>query len=1053
MTGNHTIKPASEEIQRQDTVDEEALLDERVRILFAQAPLALLGSMLCAFVVTYFLLGKADTQTLLVWCGVLLLLTLIRYTQTAVFRAVSPQPVRKHWLTLFEVGAALSGLTWGALALFAFPSGLILYQGFIAVVIGGLGAASVMVYAMSRYAGQAFILLSLGPVAVRFLLEGSAPATSLGLLVAFTVIASIYISGRVHHSLLSTLLLSRKNLKLAEQLTRSKEDAERFSQRLLEENKARKKIEATALEAEARFRNLSDAAFEGIIIHNEGQVLDINFAMADMVGFDQSELIGHSVLELVAPESRALVIEKLSHPDEKAFEVIGLRANGERFPAEVCGRDYPYRGKRVRVSAIRDISHERQAEHSLYKYEQHMRLLVEKTPLAVIEWDADFRVREWNPSAEHIFGYTRNEVLGRHAIELIIPNHVVELVDSIWRQITRGEGGERSTNDNKTKSGEIIICEWYNTPLIDSNGDLDGVVSLASDITERVQAQEALFNEKEFAETTLASIGDGVITTDEKGNLTYLNPVAEALTGWSLDEAEGNTLYKIYQVTDEFGHRLSVDPVQRCMENAERIETNQNLSLQNRDGRRFPIVHTISPIFDTNGVVIGSVLVIRDISELKLLENQLVYQASHDPLTGLVNRHEFELRVERSIALASAENMRHVLMYLDLDQFKVVNDTCGHIAGDELLKQISTQLHRHLRDTDTLARLGGDEFGVLLEGCPIEKGENIAEVLRETIRDYRFVWQDKTFEIGVSIGLVAITAEGGSLTDIMSAADSACYVAKDLGRNRSHIYLESDDILAARHGEMRWVQRISEAIADDRLVLYAQKIESLDAANNELHFEVLVRMLDEEGNIIPPGAFIPAAERYNLMSNIDRWVIRNALQNIDTVLADNPELDFVCALNISGQSLGDDDFLDFVMQQINLSRVESTSICFEITETAAIANLNQAMHIIDTLHGIGFRFSLDDFGSGLSSFAYLKNLKVDYLKIDGGFVRNIIEEPVNSAMVEAINKIGHVMEIKTIAEFVEDRIVRNYLRGIGVDYAQGYGIQRPIPLMEIFEND
>jgi diguanylate cyclase (GGDEF)-like protein len=436
-----------------------------------------------------------------------------------------------------------------------------------------------------------------------------------------------------------------------------------------------------------------------------------------------------------------------------------------------------------------------------------------------------------------------------------------------------------------------------------------------------------------------------------------------------------------------------------------------------------------------------------------VLESRLVYQASHDSLTGLVNRHEFELRVEHAITTAATEDKRHVLMYLDLDQFKVVNDTCGHIAGDELLKQISAQLHRRLRDTDTLARLGGDEFGVLLEGCPIEKGENIAETLRQTIRDYRFVWQDKTFEIGASIGLVAITTDSCSMTEVLSAADSACYVAKDLGRNRSHVYLEDDDIVAARHGEMHWVQRIYAAIADDRLTLYAQKIESLDANNNELHFEVLVRMLDEEGNIIPPGAFIPAAERYNLMSNIDRWVIRNALQNMDAVLADEPDLDFVCALNISGQSLCDDDFLDFVMGQINLSRVESTSVCFEITETAAIANLNQAMHIIDTLQGIGCRFSLDDFGSGLSSFAYLKNMKVNYLKIDGSFVRDIIEEPVNSAMVEGINKIGHVMEIKTIAEFVEDHTIRNYLRGIGVDYAQGFGIQRPIPFMEMFEKD
>lgn len=1053
MTGNNQLKPGTVEEQAPSVAEQEVLRAEQVRILFAQTPLALLGTVLCALVVTYFLIGKSDTTVLLLWLGTVLLISLLRYAQISIFNAISPEKVEPHWLNVFELGVVISALAWGSLALFAFPQGSVIYQGFLATVIGGLGAASILVYTMSKRAPSAFLLLSLTPVVIRLHLEGTDLAYSLEALIVLAVGISIYLSRYLHESMFNSILLGLRNKSLAESLQAAKINTENLNTRLLEENNIRKKVEAAALDAEARFRNLSDAAFEGIIIHDKGLVLDVNRAIAEIIGCEQHELVGKNVLDMVAPESRDLVMKKLGNPDELVYEVIGLRASGESFTAKVCGRDYPYQGKQVRVIAVRDITNERKAENSIQKYEQHMGLLVEKTPLAVIEWDKNFKVKSWNSSAERIFGFTKSEALGKHAGELILTNEFVDVADEVWQRIITQSGGERSTNENKTKSGNCIICEWYNTPILDAYGELEAVVSLANDITQRVQAQEELYNEKELAEITLASIGDGVLTTDGNGLITYINPVAEALTGWSLDEGLGEAVQNIYRVTDEFGVRLQEDPVQRCIKNAERLEMNQNLSLQNRDGRRFPVVHTVSPIFNHDSQVVGSVLVIRDISELKILESRLVYQASHDPLTGLVNRHEFELRVEHAITTATTDNKQHVLMYLDLDQFKVVNDTCGHIAGDELLKQISTQLYNRLRDTDTLARLGGDEFGVLLEGCPIEKGENIAETLRQSIRDYRFVWQDKTFEIGVSIGLVAITQESGSLTDILSAADSACYVAKDLGRNRSHIYLESDDILAARHGEMRWVQQINEAISEDRFVLYAQKIEALTNKGESMHFETLVRMLDTDGGIIPPGAFIPAAERYDLMSTIDRWVISNALKKLDEVLEENPEQEFICALNISGQSLCDDDFLDFAIEKINLSEVQPAAICFEITETAAISNLTKATHIINTLREFGCRFSLDDFGSGLSSFAYLKNMKVNYLKIDGVFVRDITEDPVSSAMVEAIHKVGHVMELETIAEFVENTTIRNYLRGIGVDYAQGFGIQKPIPFMEIFGSD
>lgn len=807
----------------------------------------------------------------------------------------------------------------------------------------------------------------------------------------------------------------------------------------------------SVLEDEAHFRRLSDVAFEALLVHDKGIILDANLAAATMFGCDQDKLVGMKLLDFVAPESIELVMERIALFNGSPFEVIAVRTNGEHFTVEVSARDYTYHDTKVCVAAVRDISTVRHVEESLHAYKQRMNLHVQSTPLAVIEWDTDFRVKAWNPAAERVFGYTEDEAMGKRAADLILPETAIKRVDEIWEQLKTRKGGERSTNDNVTNSGRMIVCKWYDTALVDAAGQFIGVMSLADDITERIHAQKALLQEKELAEVTLASIGDGVITTSRSGEITYINPEAERLTGWSLDEAFYKPISKVYKITDDVGNTIIEDPSQACMDRAERIEVNNNLSLTRRDGSKIPVVHTAAPILSNENRVVGAVLVIRDVSELKNLENKLVYQASHDPLTDLVNRAEFERRVEFVINTTAIDDKHHILMYMDLDQFKVVNDTCGHIAGDELLKQVSEQLFSRLRDTDTLARLGGDEFGVLLKNCPLDKGEYIAEILRNLISEFRFVWHEKTFEIGVSIGLVAINRESGSLTEILSAADSACYVAKDLGRNRTHVYREDDDILAARHGEMRWVHRINDALAGNKFVLYAQRIQPLMRKNDHLHFEVLVRMLDEDGSLIPPGAFIPAAERYNLMSSVDRWVIRNALQELSIAHKREPGLKVICALNISGQSLCNDDLVDFVSEQMNLTGIDPTSICFEITETAAIANLSKAINVIDTFRDMGCRFSLDDFGSGLSSFAYLKNLKVSYLKIDGGFVRDIIEEPINSAMVEAINKIGHVMDLETIAEFVESIPIRNYLRGIGVDYVQGYGIQRPVPFHEIFK--
>jgi diguanylate cyclase (GGDEF)-like protein len=440
------------------------------------------------------------------------------------------------------------------------------------------------------------------------------------------------------------------------------------------------------------------------------------------------------------------------------------------------------------------------------------------------------------------------------------------------------------------------------------------------------------------------------------------------------------------------------------------------------------------------------VLVLHDVSRERQYVAKLSYQASHDSLTGLINRGEFERRLSLALKSAAQLGRHHAVMYLDLDQFKVVNDTCGHAAGDQLMRQVSAVLQRRLREGDTLARLGGDEFGVLLENCAPDHALRIGEGLRQTIMECHFAWETRSFNIGVSIGLVNVADGLFTLTDVLSAADAACYMAKDKGRNRVQVYHAEDSELSTRQGEMEWIGRVQKALDEDRFVLYAQDIVGLDPARNlGHHCELLIRMLDEHGELVPPMAFIPAAERYNLMPSIDRWVLRNAFAIIARQQAESATGPAVFAINLSGSSIGDERFLEYVREQFEHFAVAPENICFEITETAAIARLDLATNFINQLKSLGCLFSLDDFGAGMSSFAYLKHLPVDFLKIDGGFVKDMADDPIDRAMVEAINSVGHVMGKKTIAEFVDgDRVIR-LLREIGVDFAQGYGIAKPRP--------
>jgi len=570
-------------------------------------------------------------------------------------------------------------------------------------------------------------------------------------------------------------------------------------------------------------------------------------------------------------------------------------------------------------------------------------------------------------------------------------------------------------------------------------------------VRKAIRIEHALFQEKERAEVTLHSIGDAVIATDIAGNVDYLNPVAEQLTGWRVDEARGLPFWQVYNTIDETSRQPLDHSIRSSQPDGWMAGLSRNALLISKTGAEFAVESSATPIRNHAGDTIGFVSVFHDVTATRSMAQQLSWQASHDSLTGLPNRREFERRLAALLNSAKEENRHHILLYIDLDQFKLVNDTSGHGAGDELLRQLAAIIQSHIRVRDTLARLGGDEFGILLEECPMEQGQQTAEKLRQAIAEFRFVWEGKTFEVGASMGLVEVNASAESMAALMSAADAACYMAKDKGRNRIWVHQKDNAELLQRHGEMQWVARITHAFEENRFRLYYQNIVAVQPNQaGRRYCEILLRLEDESGRLVSPMTFIPAAERYGLMPLIDRWVIRSMFK----WLADNPgSTEQRCyAINISGQSLGDEHFVEFVIDQFHDSGLPAEAICFEVTETAAIANLSRAMRFISILKGLGCRFSLDDFGSGMSSFAYLKNLQVDSVKIDGAFVRDMATDAVDHAMVEAINRIGHVMGIQTVAEFVESKEILEQLRQLGVDYAQGYVIHKPAPLQSMFDD-
>jgi diguanylate cyclase (GGDEF)-like protein/PAS domain S-box-containing protein len=715
--------------------------------------------------------------------------------------------------------------------------------------------------------------------------------------------------------------------------------------------------------------------------------------------------------------------------------------------------------KRTRMPSRRDLElvsrmaqlariaiERRRSEDALRESERRFRGLFDNVVEGVYQVTLDGYLLSANPALIGMLGYDSLEdlrAIGSTEALYVVPETRNRLID---RLVTEGELVE-AEYDLRRRDGTIITITENARLNRDERNQPIGFEGTVTDITERKRAEHRFYEQKERAEVTLQSIADAVITTDRAGTIDYVNPVAEKLTGWASSEACGRNVTDVVKLVSDGSLSPIEDPVSHALATGEPLGLADQTVLVSRNGAEVPIQATVAPIRDRNGKTAGAVMVFSDVSRERRMKRLLSYQAAHDTLTGLINRREFESRLNAALESARADHsVRHAMIYVDLDQFKVVNDTCGHPAGDQLLRQVTGVLQTRVRANDVLARLGGDEFGVLLEHCSPEQALRIADALRQAIRELRFHWGTNTLQIGASIGIVEINYHAENVATLLSAADIACYSAKDSGRNRVQVY--DPESASARHREMRWMSRLTNARDEGRLDVVFQPIVRIAGPPDvRPHYELLLRLVDENGHTVLPDEFIPAAERYNLMPSLDRWVIEKVLRDIVPSTKDGIEqATFTVAVNLSGTTLSDPGFLEFLIETLETHEPTPGVLCFEVTETAAITNLGHASYLMREMASRGCLIALDDFGSGLSSFNYLRTLPVHFLKIDGQFVQNVASDRIDRSMVEAIVQIGRAIGIETVAERVETPEVLETLRRIGVGYAQGFLCGRPAPI-------
>ena len=855
-------------------------------------------------------------------------------------------------------------------------------------------------------------------------------------------------------------------------------------------------------ESELRYRMLVDHAPEAILVFDvdAGQYVDANPNAARLFGTDSARLLQLSPSDLSPPfqpngesseEQVRLKTERVMAGENLVFEWVVRTLQGEEVDCEMRLSLVPSGSQRMIRVSVTDISDRKRNERRSEAEREVLDRLTAGAPVPEVLEAVTQLIESVDPG--FLCSVSILDESGTRFASVVAPGVPAPFREVLLEaEVGLGHGScaasvylsrpvlvadmskDHYWNQNRAAALKSGLAAAWSTPIKSTDGRTLGALGVfqhdiglpdeqqaesiahASKLagiaierlladTRRKQAEQAVIAEKERAQVTLQSIGDGVISTCAQGLIEYLNPVAEKLTGWSIEEARGRPLGEVLNLIDETTRQHVSHSLERMQGSGPVVAPVTHPVLLTREVQEVAVQESSAPIRDRSGAVIGAVIVVHDVTRERRLKRALSYQATHDALTGLINRREFDVRLRDALILAQRGEQHYALLYVDLDQFKVVNDTCGHQAGDRLMRDVTSLLRARVRTQDTIARLGGDEFGILLEDTTIAQAGRIADSIRQAIHNYRFIWAGSTLTVGASIGVVQINRDTDSVASVLSAADIACYAAKEGGRNRIQVYDGHGAV--GRHRELHWAARLTRAVEENRLELFYQPIVPISDAGPVSFHELTVQLRDDDGRLVPAGEFIPAAERYNVMPAIDRWVILRALERLRHAPA-GPAAAPVLAVNLSGNSLSDQSFLEFVVEHAGAPDV-ARHLCFEITETAAVTNWSNALYFMKELQQRGCRFALDDFGSGLSSFMYLRTLPVDFLKIDGQFVSQVATNPVDRNMVEAICKIGRSLGIATVAECVESESVLEELKRIGVDFVQGYYLARPRPLSEL----
>ena len=812
--------------------------------------------------------------------------------------------------------------------------------------------------------------------------------------------------------------------------------------------------------SERRFRDaMQNSPFGMALLQPDGVCFSVNRALCEMLGYEPEDLIGLRPMDITYTETHAEVDRRLvalarGEIDEYSVEKQFVCKDGTPiwvFVAVSAVRDSADGHPLYFISQLQDIEARRRAEQALELSESRWNFALESAGQGV--WDYDYRRRDtfYSPMWARMLGYEPAEVssVGDAWLSLVHPDDLPHLLADEQRHLDgRTEQFECEFRMRHKDGRWIWVLDRGKVIARDEAGRPLRMIGTHTDISEHRHLNEALEAEKERLRITLHSIGDGVICTDEEGRITFVNPIAETLTGWPEKIAMGRPCTSVFVTEREGLDGMPVCPIGRALATRERVSEKDGIVLIGRSGARIDIEATASPVSKPNGELLGAVLVFQDVTRARTLQKELAQLATHDALTGLRNRSAFEHTLNDYCQTSVEDGSVHSLCFLDLDRFKIINDTAGHAAGDALLREVGRLVREQMRRHDVVARLGGDEFGILLIDCELDDARVIAERLIERIGRIRFSWGGRVYEVGASVGIARLDAETPLAADVMSRADVACYAAKAAGRNRVSIYHLSEGDARRHHAELHTAAGIRAALDNDRFVIFAQEIRDLRPSGRlHSHCELLVRMRDERGELLSPGAFIPAAERYGLMAAIDRWMISRVLRHLDRAILAVPRLSV--SINLSANSLDDPALLAFLAAELEQSTLPPHRLRFEITETSLINNITHAGKLVEDLRAAGYAIMLDDFGAGLSSFAYLEQFPADYLKIDGSFVRKLAGNSIDRAIVESINDVGHKIGAVTIAEFVEDERTLELVREIGIDMAQGWHIGRPEPIEDL----